>query len=48
MKRRHVHAAVVALALAPLVGLGLDAARGTLGANPLETITHVTGEWALR
>jgi sulfoxide reductase heme-binding subunit YedZ len=43
-----VHAAVVALALAPLAGLGLGAARGALGANPVETITHVTGEWALR
>ena len=43
-----IHAAVVALALVPLAGLGLGAARGTLGANPVEAITHVTGEWALR
>jgi sulfoxide reductase heme-binding subunit YedZ len=47
-KRTAVHAAVVALALAPLAWLALGAARGELGANPVETITHVTGEWALR
>jgi sulfoxide reductase heme-binding subunit YedZ len=39
---------VIALALVPLCGLVLGALRGTLGANPVETITHVTGEWALR
>jgi sulfoxide reductase heme-binding subunit YedZ len=47
-KRTAPHAAVVALALAPLGWLALGAARGELGANPVETITHVTGEWALR
>jgi sulfoxide reductase heme-binding subunit YedZ len=46
--RARVHAAVVALSLAPLAALGFGAARGALGANPVETITHVTGEWALR
>jgi DMSO/TMAO reductase YedYZ heme-binding membrane subunit len=46
--RRLGHAAVIALALVPLCGLVLGALRGTLGANPVETITHVTGEWALR
>jgi sulfoxide reductase heme-binding subunit YedZ len=39
---------VIALALLPLAGLALGAARGALGANPVETITHETGGWALR
>lgn len=34
--------------LAPLVLLGVDAWRDALGANPIETITHVTGDWTLR
>ncbi|MBM4381929.1 MAG: sulfoxide reductase heme-binding subunit YedZ [Deltaproteobacteria bacterium] len=46
--KRGAHAAVVALSLAPLGWLALGAVRGDLGANPVETITHVTGEWALR
>jgi sulfoxide reductase heme-binding subunit YedZ len=46
--KRGVHAAIVALALAPLGWLALGAARGALGANPVETITHATGGWALR
>lgn len=47
-QRRLVHAGVVAGALVPLVGLAVAAARGALGANPVEAITHETGEWALR
>ncbi len=47
-KRALVHAAVVALALAPLAWLAHGALRGGLGANPVETITHTTGGWALR
>ena len=46
--RRLGHAALVTLALLPLAGLALGAARGALGANPVETITHETGRWALR
>jgi sulfoxide reductase heme-binding subunit YedZ len=46
--RNSLHAGVVAAALAPLGWLALGAARGALGANPVETITHVTGDWALR
>jgi sulfoxide reductase heme-binding subunit YedZ len=34
--------------VAPLVALGVRGALGTLGANPVETLTHVTGDWALR
>jgi sulfoxide reductase heme-binding subunit YedZ len=48
LRRRLAHAAVVALCCAPLTALALGAWRGSLGANPVETITHVTGEWALR
>ena len=39
---------MIAAAAAPAVVLAADAARGELGANPIETITHETGEWALR
>jgi sulfoxide reductase heme-binding subunit YedZ len=46
--RRRAHIALIGLALLPLAGLMVAAARGALGANPDETITHVTGEWALR
>ena len=35
-------------ALAPLAWLGVSALRGTLGANPVETIEHTTGDWTLR
>ena len=48
MTRRLAHAAVIALCLAPLAALALSAARGSLGANPVEAITHATGDWALR
>jgi sulfoxide reductase heme-binding subunit YedZ len=48
MDARRVHALVVTAALAPLGALALGAARGTLGANPVEAITHATGSWALR
>jgi len=34
--------------VAPLASLGVRGALGTLGANPVEALTHVTGEWALR
>jgi sulfoxide reductase heme-binding subunit YedZ len=46
--RQRAHIALIGLALLPLAGLMVAAARGALGANPVETITHVTGEWALR
>ncbi len=47
-KRSLAHAAVIALALAPLAWLAQGALRDGLGANPVETITHTTGAWALR
>ncbi|HEX9625504.1 MAG TPA: protein-methionine-sulfoxide reductase heme-binding subunit MsrQ [Acidiferrobacterales bacterium] len=34
--------------LVPLALLGVDAWHDRLGANPIETITHVTGDWTLR
>ena len=46
--RRLIRAAVVALGLAPLVALGLQAGLGQLGANPVEAATFATGDWALR
>lgn len=48
VRRRAAHAAVIALGLAPLGALVVAAALGALGANPVEAITHETGEWALR
>ena len=39
---------VFAACLIPLVLLVIDAIRGNLGVNPIETITHQTGLWALR
>lgn len=39
---------VFVLSLAPAAGLAAGLFRGELGANPVEAITHSTGEWALR
>ena len=50
-RARRVRAARVALFVvcaAPLIGLIVAFATDQLGANPVETITHVTGESALR
>jgi len=40
--------AVFVACLIPAALLAIDAYRGELGANPIETITHTTGLWALR
>jgi len=40
--------ALVAAALAPLAWLGISTLRGSLGANPVETLEHTTGQWTLR
>jgi len=48
MRRRAIHAAVVAAALLPLVSLGVRALRDDLGADPIKTVTHATGLWTLR
>jgi len=42
------HAIVGALAALPALALALRFALEGLGANPIEEVTHVTGEWALR
>lgn len=39
---------VFALCLVPLILLVIAGFTGDLGANPVETITHETGDWALR
>ena len=41
-------AGLFAAALVPFASLVLGAFTGGLGANPVETITHTTGEWTLR
>ncbi|MGD0013062.1 MAG: protein-methionine-sulfoxide reductase heme-binding subunit MsrQ [Bryobacteraceae bacterium] len=40
--------AVFAAALAPLAVLVWEGLGGNLGANPIEHITHATGDWTLR
>ena len=39
---------IFAAALIPAAALALDAYRGDLTANPIEYITHTTGDWAIR
>lgn len=47
-RRRAVRSAALIAGLAPAVGLLLRALQDRLGADPVEEITHETGEWALR
>jgi sulfoxide reductase heme-binding subunit YedZ len=39
---------IFAASLGPLAYLSVGAVQGSLGANPIETITHSTGLWTLR
>ena len=39
---------VFVLSLVPVLLLGLKALNGDLGANPIEFVTHWTGDWAIR
>ena len=48
LARRRLHRGVVVAALIPAVAIAAGAVLGRLGANPVEAITHETGEWALR
>jgi len=48
MKPRHLKPFVFLAALIPLALLALKAFHGELGANPIEVITHATGDWTLR
>ena len=45
---RWVNAPVFALCLVPALLLGWRALNGDLGANPIEFITHWTGDWTIR
>lgn len=46
--KRWVKALMFVLCLSPLVVLGLRAMHNELGANPIEYVTHFTGDWTLR
>jgi sulfoxide reductase heme-binding subunit YedZ len=46
--RRRLPTLVAGLATIPLVGLVVAFLRHSLGANPIEEISHVTGAWTLR
>jgi len=48
MKLRLTKIAIFLAALIPLEGLAWKALHGGLGANPIEVITHSTGDWTLR
>jgi sulfoxide reductase heme-binding subunit YedZ len=48
MQRKLPHWIAITLAALPAVGLAAGFARNGLGANPIEEITHLTGEWGLR
>ena len=47
-RARAIATAVVIACLTPALWLGWLAYADELGANPIEEITHVTGEWTLR
>ena len=48
MKVRWLKIAIFFACLLPLAALGLKAWHGELGANPIEVITHATGDWTMR
>ena len=48
LKVKLLKLAVFFAALIPLGLLGLKAYQGNLGANPIEVITHSTGDWTMR
>jgi sulfoxide reductase heme-binding subunit YedZ len=48
LRSRWVKAAVFVLCLAPACRLGYRAWTGDLTPNPIEYITHFTGDWAIR
>ena len=48
MTRRNLQTITILVALAPAVGLGVRFATEGPGPNPVEDLTHVTGEWGLR
>lgn len=48
MTRRRLQAITIFMTLLPALGLGFRFATEGPGPNPVEDLTHVTGEWALR
>jgi sulfoxide reductase heme-binding subunit YedZ len=48
MTTRRLQILTIALALLPAAALGVRFATRGVGANPVEELTHVSGEWALR
>ena len=48
MKIRWGKIVVFLVCLIPVALLGFSAYQGSLGANPLEVITHTTGDWTIR
>lgn len=48
MRGKAQHWIAIAVAALPILGLALEFAIDGPGANPIEEITHVTGEWGLR
>jgi Predicted membrane protein len=48
LSRRWMKPLVFALCLSPVLLLGWQALHSGLGANPIEFITHFTGDWTLR
>jgi sulfoxide reductase heme-binding subunit YedZ len=48
MRRKLPHWIAILLATLPAVGLAAEFALNGPGANPIEEITHVTGDWGLR
>lgn len=48
LKKRWMKALVFVLCLTPLFGLGWDGFHDGLGANPIEFVTHFTGNWTIR
>jgi sulfoxide reductase heme-binding subunit YedZ len=48
LRSRPIHAGILLAGLLPLLALCFDALGSGLGADPIERVTHVTGEWGLR
>ena len=48
MRGKAQHWIAISIAALPILGLAFEFAINGPGANPIEEITHVTGEWGLR
>src|SRR5271165_6697232 len=48
LTNRWIRAAAFAACLVPAILLAWSGFRNGLGANPIETVTHFTGDWTLR